>query len=587
MVGSRRPRSGGSNHDQLGAVARWARVQWPARSSNVEAQVDRIILKAIGLAVLATIVCSTGVGVPPCGAGCVPQGELTAVLRESIASEVHDGRREDMRRLYEKVAYRPLWIVDSRLSRQAMEVFACLRGIEARGLRPSDYGVDGLTSLVASVDSGAPSAALLARVELSMSRALLRALSDLHSGRVDPATLGIDLPRSGARDLHAVLVNVSRAGQVAPVIESVEPVYPGYAALIAALSRYRALADSGLQAPPDPARVVRPGELYPGVHDLARFLAALGDLPDSVVPAPDDERFDGGIVDAVGAFQRRHGLEPDGVLGRQTMAALRVPVALRVRQIEFALERWRWLPHEPPERYILVNLPEFRLSAFDRQVDVQSPALALNVIVGQSRAHRTPIFTATMREVVFHPYWDVPLTIARNELVPIIRRQPAHLVNGGFEIVRGPGGNVYAPTAENLARVAAGTLRIRQRPGPGNALGLVKLVFPNPYRVFLHDTPARGLFASVRRDFSHGCIRVERPATLVEFVLNREPGWDAPAIRAALGEMRTQHVNLTRPVTVFVHYFTASVDEDGVLHFHPDLYGRDGALAAALAPATN
>jgi murein L,D-transpeptidase YcbB/YkuD len=546
---------------------------------------DRIILKAIGLAALATMICSRDVGAPPCGADCVPQGEISSAIRDSIASNLP--WLADSRRLYEKVAYQPLWIVDSRPSRQAMQVLDYLAGIQARGLRPADYGVHELQSFVTTLDSGAASAALLARIDLSMSRALFRALSDLHQGRVDPAALGIDLPRAGGLDLQAVMVDVSRAERVVPVIESVEPMYPGYASLIRALSRYRDLAaDSVLRAPPDPRRVVRPGESYDGVHDLIRLLAALGDFVDTAVPAPGVDRFDGSIVDAVRAFQRRHGLEPDGVLGRATMAELRVPMAKRIWQIELALERWRWLPHEPPDRYIMVNLPEFRLRAFDRLRDAQSAALTLNVIVGRSRGQRTPVFTATMREVVFHPYWDVPLSIARNELVPIIRRTPKYFTDGDFEIVRGPGENArqYPLTAENLARVAGGTLRLRQRPGPGNALGLVKLVFPNPYRVFLHDTPGRGLFTSTRRDFSHGCIRVERPVTLATFVLSREPGWDSLALQLALGGSRTQHVNVTRPLTVFVQYVTASVDEAGVLHFHPDLYRHDDALTTALTP---
>lgn len=547
------------------------------------------MLKAVGLAVLATMFCSTDAGAPPCRASCVPSGDLVAAIREVGPAALAGEEHADVRRLYAKVGYEPIWIVNSRLSRQAVDVIAYLRGIDSRGLMTTDYGVDELGSLVAGLDSGAASPALLARIELSLSRMLLRALADLHRGRVDPAALGIDLPRGESLDLERVIVDASRAEHVAPVIESVEPAYPGYAALIVALSRYHALADSGLLAPPDPARVVRPGELYPGVHHLARVLAALGDLPTAAVPAPDDDRFDGEIVDAVTAFQRRHGLEPDGVLGRATMVALRVPVHDRIRQIELALERWRWLPYEPPQRYVLVNLPEFRLRAYDRRKDTQSAALALNVIIGQARGHRTPVFIATVRGVVFHPYWDVPLSIARNELVPIIRRKPEYLVNGGFEIVRGVGEDapVYAPTPGNLDRVAAGTLRLRQRPGPGNALGTVKLVFPNPYRVFLHDTPGRGLFARPRRDFSHGCIRVERPATLTEFVLGPEPGWDVTAVRGAFSEMRTRRVNVTQPVAVFVQYFTASVDESGVLNFHPDLYRRDAALAAALIRATN
>ena len=547
---------------------------------------DRVSLKAIGLVLLATLAGSSGVGAPPCGARCVPAGDISLAIRESI--ELDDKRLADSRGLYANVEYQPLWIVDSRLSRQAVEVVRYLSAIHTRGLRPADYRVDELRSFAARLDTGVVSAALFATIDLTISHALLRALSDLHRGRVDPATLGIDLAPAGSLDLQAVVVAVSRAERVAAVIGSVEPVYPGYASLIGALARYRTLAaDSALHAPPDPTLVVRPGDSYRDVHDLARLLVAFGDLADTVVPPT--ERFEGALVEAVKRFQRRHGLEPDGVLGRATMAELRVPVARRIEQIELTLERWRWLPHDPPDRYIVVNLPAFRLSAFDRQVDQSAPALTLNVIVGQSRGHRTAIFTATMREVVFHPYWDVPSTIARNELVPIIRRTPKYFVNGDFEIVGGSGENarVYALSAENLARVAAGTLRLRQRPGPGNALGTVKLVFPNRYNVFLHDTPGRGLFASARRDFSHGCIRVERPVTLAEFVLSRERGWDAAAISEALGRKGTQHVSLTRPITVFVQYFTANVDEAGVLHFHPDLYRRDGALAKALAPATN
>lgn len=548
---------------------------------------DRFILKAIGLAVLATLVCSRGVSAPPCGTGCVPQSEVAAAIGESVTAAWETWAPSNPHRLYEKVSYQPLWIVDSRLSGQALQALDYLTGIEARGLRPADYRVADLRSLVASLDSGAASATRLATIDLSISLAVLRALTDLHRGRVDPSTLGIDLRPAGTLDLAAVVVDVSRAERVTSVIESVEPPYNGYASLIGALARYRALAAAPApHPPPGPPQVVRPGESYPGVRDLARLLAAFGDLADTVGLPPD--RFDGGVVDAVKAFQRRHGLEPDGVLGTATMAALRIPVSERIRQIELSLERWRWLPHDPPDRYVLVNVPEFRLRAFDRQAG--SPALTLNVIVGQARGrHHTPVFTAAMSEVVFHPYWDVPLNIARNELVPIIRRTPEYLVNGGFEIVEGSGVNasVYAPTDENLARVAAGTLRIRQRPGPRNALGVVKLVFPNRHRVFLHDTPERSLFARARRDFSHGCVRVEHPIALAEFTLRGEPAWGDSATQAAVVGRRTLHVRVTRKMTVFVQYFTASVDEAGVLHFLPDLYGSDATLAAALQPVAN
>jgi murein L,D-transpeptidase YcbB/YkuD len=218
---------------------------------------------------------------------------------------------------------------------------------------------------------------------------------------------------------------------------------------------------------------------------------------------------------------------------------------------------------------------------------------ATNVIVGTAdRRHHTPVFSATMREVVFRPYWDVPPRIARAELVPIFRRTPSRFDEEGFEIVR-PGtieldATTFQPTAHNLSRVAAGELRVRQRPGTANALGFIKFVFPNRYNVFLHDTPTRELFARARRDFSHGCIRVSRPNELAEFVLQGQDTWDRAAIDSMMRGARTLHVALDRPVSVFVVYATAAATSDGTVHFYPDLYKQDAALERALgiAPGT-
>ena len=289
-------------------------------------------------------------------------------------------------------------------------------------------------------------------------------------------------------------------------------------------------------------------------------------------------------------FQRRHGLDADGVIGQATMTQLRVPLARRVRQIELTLERWRWLPGRPASRYIVVNIPSFRLYAFENDSAAERPVLAMNVIVGKANGrHNTPVFSATMREVVFHPYWDVPPRIARTELVPSFRRTPATFEREGFEIVRLGAGEVNAPTfpptAQNLARVAAGELRVRQRPGPANALGVVKFVFPNRYNVFLHDTPTRGLFASTRRDFSHGCIRVAQPNDLAEFVLRGQEPWDRVAIDSITTGDGTVHVPVVRPIQVVVLYATAAVAEDGTVRFYPDLYRHDAALERALGIA--
>ena len=297
--------------------------------------------------------------------------------------------------------------------------------------------------------------------------------------------------------------------------------------------------------------------------------------------------YTGALVRAVRSFQRRHGLDPDGAIGPATMTALRVPLAQRVRQIELTLERWRWLPDRAPSRYVVVNIPGFRLYTFEDDSTARHPVLAMNVIVGQAEGrHDTPVFTATMREVVFRPYWDVPPRIARTELVPLFRRRPEYFVNEGFEIVQ-PGASeaeapTFAPSSRNLTRDAAGELRVRQRPGSTNALGFVKFVFPNRYQVYLHGTPAQSLFAHTRRDYSHGCIRVEQPNDLTEFVLRGQDPWDRAAIDSAMHGSRTLHVPIARPLPVFVLYATAVADGDGTVSFYPDLYRHDARLERAL-----
>ena len=417
----------------------------------------------------------------------------------------------------------------------------------------------------------------------------------------DPESIGFAMADAGAPiDLADFVVRVAAAADVAATIATAKPAYAGYRALERALLRYRQLAaDSSLRLPQLTSRSIRPGDEYRDIATVARLLAALGDLDpnrvDSTRAGPDSASaplYTGAIVDAIVNFQRRHGLETDGVIGPATMAQLRVPLARRVRQIELTLERWRWLPRHPPDRYIVVNIPGFRLYAFEDDPVAEHPALAMNVIVGKANGrHHTPVFTATMREVVFRPYWDVPARIARTELIPAFRRTPAMFANQGFEIVR-PGASevrapTFPPTQENLARVAAGNLRIRQRPGAANALGFVKFVLPNRNNVFLHDTPTRDLFAKARRDFSHGCVRVAQPDDLAEFVLRGQAPWTRAAIDSMLRGKRTLHVPLAQSVPVFIVYATAVATSEGTVSFYPDLYKHDVALerALGLAPA--
>lgn len=540
---------------------------------------------------------------PAAARGQAPDGAIVGAALRSLAEPqaaplarrgVATGRAS-LRVLYATNGYQPLWTTSGRPTAQARAVIALLRAAEDRGLRAADYDAAPLGAEWADLAAASPlvsDAPRIARFDLSLSRAVMRLLAQLHAGRVDPRALRFHLPETHRdADLAALTIAVSSAADPAGTITAVEPRYAGYAALLRALARYRALAaDSTVRAPALPATAVRPGGTLGAAPALRRFLTALGDyrpVSDSGIPA-DSTRYTPGLVAAVETFQRRHSLEPDGVIGRETVRQLRIPLAQRVEQIELTLERWRWLPDVPPERYAVVNIPGFRLLVFEHDSTAAHPLLEMSVIVGQAAGRRgTPVFTGTMEEVVFRPFWDVPPSIARKELIPRIRREAAWFDSEGFEIVRGGADDArsYPPTGENLERVAAGTLRLRQRPGTINALGLVKFVFPNSHNVYLHGTPAQELFARTRRDFSHGCIRVENPVALAEFVLRAQPGWDRAAIESAMHGDRTVHVRIDHPVAVFILYATAVARADGSVSFYRDLYRQDAALARALHPA--
>lgn len=497
-----------------------------------------------------------------------------------------------LRRVYARTAYRPLWIAGDRPTPQALAAVAFIDSVAQRGLRATDYDVDAMHARLAtlpSVDALQASDSLrLAAIDVALSRSIIHLVVALERGRVDPATVRVEMPLREGRDVAAFVVEASRADDVARILASVEPPYAGYAALVRMLARYRTLAeDSSLSLPPD-EKTVRPNEIYPDAPRLRRLLTALGDLsPNAAYSEPN--RYAGALVLAVIHFQRRHGLAADGTIGGATRAALRVPFRQRVRQIELALERWRWLPSRAPVRYVVVNIPAFRLYAFENDSTAQQPTLSMNVIVGEAERHRdTPAFVSEMREVVFRPYWDIPPRIARTELVPAIERGGIDMASAGYEIV-GPGESpyVYQATRANLERVAAGSLRLRQRPGDGNALGLVKFVFPNSHNVYLHGTPARELFAFARRDFSHGCIRAEEPAALAHFVLGADSAWNRHAIEGAMDGTVTLHVPLPQPIAVFILYMTAVVAPDGSLYFYRDVYGGDAKLDRVLRAQPN
>jgi murein L,D-transpeptidase YcbB/YkuD len=330
---------------------------------------------------------------------------------------------------------------------------------------------------------------------------------------------------------------------------------------------------------------VQPGKAYSGTTTLRNRLVALGDLTDDTMSraAP---LYAGPLVDGVKRFQARHNLAPDGVIGGTTLAALNVPYTARIRQIELALERLRALPLLGRQRFIVVNIPAFQLFAFDSVGGTGAPSLEMKVVTGKALDTRTPLLYAELRYVEFRPYWNVPRSILVKELLPILRRRPHYLRDNQMEIV-GPREAVLgdAVSTELLRRLAAGELSVRQRPGPRNALGLAKFVFPNAANIYMHGTPQTELFSRTRRDFSHGCIRLEDPAGLAAWVLEDQPAWGRGAIESAMAAAASTRALLTRPMPVVVFYTTAVAAPDGTIRFYDDVYGHDRALVEALRAA--
>jgi murein L,D-transpeptidase YcbB/YkuD len=371
---------------------------------------------------------------------------------------------------------------------------------------------------------------------------------------------------------------------VQAVLDAVEPPYAGYKRAEVALQRYLQLAAKGDgPAVPEVTKTVAPGDTYAGISQLAQRLELLGDLPQTATVNTSSQIYTGALVDGVKLFQDRHGMDADGKLGKETVRQLNVPLTFRVQQLDDAMERWRWLPPSFPQPPVAVNVPEFVLRVFtaDHQV-----ALRMNVIVGKSVRHQTPVFAKDMQYIVFRPYWNVPTSILRSEIVPAIVKNRNYIANKNFEVVTFSGSVVTSGPINDdvLAQLRAAKLMVRQKPGPDNALGLVKFLFPNEHSVYLHSTPAQSLFSQSRRDFSHGCIRVQKPAELAAYLLRNQPPWTLDKVQAAMQTgPNNQQVNLKVPIPVLILYITAVVEEDGSVHFFNDIYGHDKSLETLLA----
>ena len=505
---------------------------------------------------------------------------LESVMLPGLKWPRFSDHRQDLKRLYQNRNDTLLWIGGGKPSQQAVAAVESLGEASDKGLLSSDYDVPLLQGWLNRLTVGGdPAANQPALFDVTLSLALMRYLSSLHGGRLSPYP-------AQPFDVVDIVERMAQGGDVGRMIASVEPASRDYSELQQALMRYRKLAADAGGAPITVTGVLRPGMRRTSVPDLRRLLHTVGDLPADASVVGDPEIYDSQLVDAVKRFQQRHGLAADGIVGKATIAQLAIPITQRVEQIRLGLERFRWLPNSVVGPLLLANIPSFELYAFRANGALDDPEIVMKVIVGKpKKGLRTPEFHADMKYVIFGPYWNVPTSIARNDIVPILRRNPGYLSRQGMEIVDRFGGSAkrYPLNAGSIARLRSGTLKIRQRPGPRNALGRVKFLFPNPYSVYMHDTPAKSLFQRALRDFSHGCIRVEDPPRLAGFVLRDQPGWSNKRIQQAMRSSKSKRVNLRAPIPVYVFYSTVLVDREGNARFFDDIYGRDAILQRKLA----
>lgn len=513
----------------------------------------------------------------------VTQAVDAAVSALVPTDTVASAEAREVRELYAKETDQLVWFTNTTPRPVLDSLLATLRDAGRHGLDPEEYDAESLTAQRQAIDSaGTPST--LAALDVGASRSALRFLRALGAGRVDPRSQDyrFDAPRR-ALDYAALVDSARRAGSLSGVIATVAPDYPEYRLLVAALAAYRGMAEVAESATvPAAGRSgkVEPGDsAWPGLPALRARLQRFGDLGDG---ADSTLNYDSRTVAAVRRFQGRHGLNPDGVLGGGTIAALNVGLADRVRQLEFAMERLRWFPEMGDSRAVVVNLPFYELAAYEHAHG--EPTFGMRVVIGQKGEHATPIFADSISYLIFRPYWQIPTTLAARELIDPALADSTYMAANQYEIVPSHSDDAAAlpPTPERLEAVRAGKLFLRQRPGPLNSLGRVKFLFPNKDDIYLHDSPARSLFGRDRRAFSHGCVRIDEPARLAAWLLDDQPKWTPAKIQESMTGAKPVTAGLKHKVPVVLWYATATVDGDGTVRFAEDPYGYDARLAKAL-----
>jgi murein L,D-transpeptidase YcbB/YkuD len=519
----------------------------------------------------------------------VRERETTASLRTVVTGAApayvkHDPEGSKLwkqtRAFYKAREFSPAWIEDAKPRPQIDELTKALRDADREGLDPQLYNVSMLEERHKEASKGFltdkgfdPKEA--GALDVWLTYLYMKYASDMADGlsdlsHADPSWKIKPEKFDAKAHLEAALNNE----RIQESLAELKPQAAEYDRLRSILAMYREQQAEG-GWPRVPTMKLKPGQRSPHVSALAKRLASSGDYQGSVPGDGAPAAYTPDLQEAVKAVQRRHGLTDDGVIGPEVVAALNVPIEKRIAQIALNMERWRWLPRDLGERYVLVNIPEMRLDVYEGD----RVPLTMRVVVGKSDTP-TPIFNDEMTYLVFSPYWNVPPSIAEGETLPSVISDPGFLARNNMEILDSSG-NVVDPSSVDLSDPKA--YRFRQRPGTDNSLGLVKFMFPNQFNVYLHDTPADSLFERAARSLSHGCVRVEDPVALAEYALSDQSGWDRDRISEAMHAGEEKTVKLKTPIPVYLGYWTARVRPDNTIQFRPDVYEIDRRLTVRLA----
>jgi murein L,D-transpeptidase YcbB/YkuD len=498
---------------------------------------------------------------------------------EVIHSSVH------LPRFYEDRAYSPAWIGDEGCLPVCTDLLETIRKAGDEGLRPGDYHLERIEAAFRSLKENREiakreDARRATELDLLCTDAFILFGSHLLAGKVDPEMIDSEwLASRREGDMAVVLKKALESNRVEGILMDLLPQNIAYGRMKRALILYRELAGRGGWPSIPAGKALEKGDRNERVKILRNRLSVTGDF---LSHAPADENlFEEELEEAVKCFQKRCGLDADGVAGRYTLAALNLPVAQRIQQIELNMERWRWLPQDLGRRYVLVNIADFSLEVREDAETI----LDMRIIVGRDY-RRTPVFSDWITYLVFSPFWHIPPLLAVQDKLPLIKKDLNYLEEQKIRVLKGWGTDEKEidPATIDWSKIGVSNFdfKLRQDSGPMNALGKVKFMFPNRFNVYLHDTPARELFAKTVRMFSSGCIRIEKPLDLALYCLREDPRWTRESISIAMNRTSEETVHFPEKIRIHLLYWTAWVDEDGTVHFRDDIYGRDRRLASAL-----